>query len=150
MVEEDTVPPDGVFEKMLYVTEGISFVDYGVEGWSCSARDKTNTVLWCGMGCTMIKKEVFLKLEKPWFRSDKQLRLSDNTWIDVPPDKTYGGQDIWFCTKAREAGFSIKQVDGECKHLRLEALGMPGINNGVHTIGSKKTIETQQIINLSS
>jgi len=58
----------------------------------------------------------------------------------------YGGQDIYFCIKAREAGFKIKQVDGECKHLKVEELGRPEINKGLHTIIQKETIKKHTIL----
>mgnify|MGYP001595506588 CR=1 FL=1 len=116
MVEEDTVPPARTFEKLLQSDGDIVAIDYGVSGWSCIAKDKTGDILWCGLGCTLVKREVFEKLEKPWFRTDKTLRLNDWQWIDNPAK--YGSLDIWFCTKAREAGFKIKQLKGEYKHLQ--------------------------------
>src|SRR3990167_8392426 len=120
MVEEDTVPSAGALEKLLQSNEDIIAIDYGVAGWSCIAKDKTGGILWCGLGCTLIKRAVFEALEKPWFRTDKSLRLNDWQWIDNPAK--YGTLDIWFCTKAKEAGFKIKQVKGECKHFQFDEL----------------------------
>lgn len=151
-VEEDTVMPQGGLEKMLAVNSDIVCIDYAVEGWSCTAQDKeTHELLWCGLGCTLVKKEVFDAIEKPYFRTDKALRLNDwpihkDDWIDVPQEKRYGGQDIWFCRQAIKKGFHIVQVEGECKHLRIESLGVRDINNGLHTIVEKKKIEKQQYI----
>ena len=148
-VEEDTVmphPQEGIL-KMLESKADIACIDYGVAGYSCVAHDdKTNEILWCGFGCTLVKKEVFDKVEKPWFRTDKSLRLNDWTWIDNPAK--YGGQDIWFCTKAREAGFTITQIEGECKHLRLDGLGTPETNKGLHAISEKQKIQTVQMIDV--
>lgn len=147
--EEDTVMPDGGFGELLKAGADIACIDYGVAGWSCITRDKnTNEILWCGLGCTLIKREVFEKLEKPYFKSDKQLLLNfwpEIRWIDAPRN-AYGGQDIYFCIKAREKGFTIKQVEGECKHLKLLGLGRPGINNGLHTIGQKPMINKHNTI----
>jgi hypothetical protein len=143
-IEEDTIPPLEALTKLFYATEDIAFVDYSVNGWSCSAQNSESDILWAGLGCTMIKRQVFSKVAKPWFRTDKTLRFNDWTWIDNP--SKYGGQDIWFFTKAREAGFKIKQIEGECVHLKLNSLGTKETNRGLHDITVREKIEKQQII----
>ena len=143
-IEEDVVPTIEQVKEMVNRNVDICFVDYGVNGWSCSARDGKGEILWCGFGCTMIKRCVFEKLVRPYFRTDKSLRLNDNKWIDTP--MKYGGHDIWFFTKAREAGFQITQVGGEAIHLKLEALGTSEVNHGLHFISKKPKIEKYQII----
>jgi len=144
-LEEDVVMPEGILTKMFLKEEDIICLDYGVEGWSCVTRDSTGKILWCGLGCTLVKREVFDKLETPFFRSDIELRLNDWQWINSPPDK-YGGQDIYFCCKAREAGFKIGQIEGEARHLKLEQLGQSGINNGLHKIGEKPKVTKNQVL----
>lgn len=145
-IEEDVVVPEGSFKRLFNQTEPISFIDYGVNGWSCSAKNEDGEIVWCGFGCTMVRREVFEKLNRPYFRTDKALRLNDGAWIDTNPDKVYGQQDIWFCVKAREAGFKIKQVEGECKHLKLDQLGQPEVNKGLHTISEKPRINKYQSV----
>lgn len=145
-VEEDTVLPEHAFVNMVKANADIACIDYGVSGWSCITRRKTTTeILWCGLGCTLVRREVFDKLDKPFFRTDLALRLNDwetneKDWQEVPKEKQYGGQDIYFCCKAREKGFSIVQVDGECKHLKLKSIGQAGINSGLHVIEAKEKI----------
>lgn len=143
-IEEDNVPTFEQVKSMVNYDRDISFVDYGVAGWSCSARKSDTEILWCGLGATMVKRKVFEKLERPFFRTDKSLRINDMTWTDIP--MKYGGHDIWFFTKARESGFKITQVVGEARHLKLEALGTPEINHGLHKIGEKPKISRKQII----
>lgn len=144
-IEEDTVPPEGALERLLAANSDIACIDYGVNGWSCVAREKTtNEVLWCGLGCTLVKRTVFDKLEKPWFRTDKSLRLNDWQWVENP--YKYGGLDIWFCTQAKNTGFSITQVGGECKHLRLDELGKAETNGGLHRISEKEKITKANIV----
>ena len=145
-VEEDTVPPPDALERLIEADADIAFIDYGVSGWSCSARDKEGNILWCGLGCTLVKRSVFDKVPYPWFRDDQMLRLNDWKWIDTNPEKVYGGHDIWFCTQALENGCEIKQVEGECKHLKLEELGQPEVNKGLHKISTKLKIVRYQII----
>lgn len=148
-VEEDTVMPDGGFERLLAANADIACIDYAVAGYSCITRDKnTNEVLWCGLGCTLVKREVFDTLEKPYFRSDKALLLNDwpnITWID-PGAQAYGGQDIYFCMTAREKGFKIEQVEGEAEHLKLNNLGRSEVNKGLHVISRKEKISKHQTL----
>lgn len=45
-----------------------------------------------GFGCVLIKREVFEEIERPWFEYDSKIDM---------------GEDINFCMKAKEVGFSI-------------------------------------------
>lgn len=148
-IEEDTVMPDNGFTDMMLLDSDIACIDYGVAGWSTITKDRqTGEILWCALGCTLVKRHVFEALEKPYFRSDKQLLLNfwpEIRWIDAPKD-AYGGQDIWFCIHAREKGFKIAQAQGECRHLKLEALGKPEVNYGLHTVVQKPVISNHQTL----
>ena len=150
-IEEDTVPPTGVLEKLLVSDADVACVDYGVSGWGCVTRDSLGEILWCGLGCTLVKKEVFNGWEPPYFRVDKTLRLNDWTWQDLPEDyiknKNYGGLDIWFFTQVRKRGFKINQIKGECDHLQLLELGKSGMNMGLHKIDKRPMIVNNQVLN---
>ena len=68
--------------------------------------------IWAvGMGCMMVKREVFEALPKPWFGHEYN-PLLDN----------YGGEDIYFCNQAQSHGFDI-WVDAEIQlaHLGIKA-----------------------------
>ena len=148
-VEEDVVIPGDALKRLLAAVKkyhaDIYCIDYAVGGWSCVAREKSlNEILWCGLGCTLVKRVVFECLSRPWFRTDKSLRLNDWQWTDNPAK--YGGQDIWFSRQAIDKGFTICQVDGECRHLKLDELGKPEINKGLHTISEKPVLTKNQLI----
>ena len=59
---------------------------------------------YIGMGVMMVKREVFEKVEAPWF---------------AIPYSTVGnhyiGEDVFFCSKAREAGYEVL-VDHDLSH----------------------------------
>ena len=59
---------------------------------------------YVGMGVLMVKREVFEKMEQPWFA------IPYSTKGDH-----YIGEDVFFCTKAREAGFEVL-VDHDLSH----------------------------------
>lgn len=150
IVEEDVVIPAGALEKMLAANAAIACIDYGVSGWSCITRDQTGEILWCGLGCTLIHKSVFEALEKPYFRADMVLKLPEYQWQKLPKEyvekRNYGSLDIWFCAQAKALGFEIKQVPGECRHLKLDELGKKERNYGVHLISEKPRISQYQMI----
>lgn len=149
-IEEDTVPPTRALEHLLQANGNIACIDYGVSSWGCVTRNPQGEILWCGLGCTLIERKVFEALEYPYFRTDKTLRLNDWTWVTLPEfyqkTRNYGSLDIWFCCSAREKGFSIVQVDGECDHLELVELGKRGSNNGLHVIKSRLKIANKQVL----
>jgi len=146
-VEEDVVMPELALAQMMREDQPIVCIDYSVAGYGCVCTEKkTQEVLWCGLGCTLIKREVFLALEKPYFRTDIALRLNDWSWQSTNPDKVYGGQDIYFFCMARDKGYTIAVLPGECRHLRLRELGKREINNGLHQIEDKEPITKQNII----
>jgi hypothetical protein len=139
-LEEDVVMPEGSLEKMIGKGDIVA-LDYGVQGYSCITTFQGEN-MWCGLGCTLVKREVFEKLEYPYFRSDKALLLNDwpeIKWIEAG-EQAYGGHDIYFGIKAREKGFKIIKAEGEARHLKLESLGRPEINKGLHQIIDKPKI----------
>lgn len=149
-LEEDVVIPARAIEKMLTVQADIVCTDYAVSGWSCITKDKAGEILWCGLGATLIHRRVFEALEKPYFRTDMVLDLPDFKWRKLPEEyvrtRNYGSLDIWFFTKAREKGFKIVQVEGECEHLKLVELGKKETNHGLHQIEQKPRISQHQIL----
>lgn len=133
MVEDDTVIPDGALEKMIEMNCAMVCVDYPViNGWS-TIKKKDGEILHCGLGCTLIKRSVFEKLEEPWFITDKSLDADTGEIKDIP--MKYGGHDIFFGIKLREAGYKINQLEGfECEHLRCSDLNRREYNNGTYQI----------------
>ncbi len=135
-VEEDMVLPEGAVERM-YGQGDIVALDYPVDSGHGTVQRKGGEIIFCGLGCTMIRREVFERMEKPWFETTRSLRIiSENpfeyeVW-NVP--YKYGGQDMLFCHKARELGFAIQAVEGEAKHLRLRQLDERKYNQGTQVI----------------
>ncbi len=156
-IEEDTVPPKGALNNLLQADSDIACIDYGVSGWGCVTRSPKGEILWCGLGCTLVKRGVFEKMTYPYFRADMTLILDTTEgevpiikeWRQLPEEylkKQYGSLDIWFCDQARKLGFTITQVKGECEHLELVSLGQRETNNGLHQIQARQKITKNQIV----
>jgi glycosyltransferase involved in cell wall biosynthesis len=61
----------------------------------------------CGMGCALIKSEVFRKLEYPHFVYKSALTMEGTV-----------SEDVYFCIKAREAGFTVwADTSIKCDHI---------------------------------
>jgi len=137
-VEEDMLVPDRTLESLLALEKPISAVDYPVgEGrYSCIAR-KGDEILWCGLGCTLIHRNVFDKIGKPWFETDKTVRITNEDPFEYVIDENipykYGGHDILFGIKVREKGVEISQLDGiTAGHIKPVKTGKDGFNDGTH------------------
>lgn len=140
MVEEDNVIPDGYLGRMVEemdkgVYEVIA-VDYPVGEKRYSTIKKENgKILWCGFGCTLIKRAVFERLSYPWFETGRSLRIyPDGKRELVNVSNKYGGHDILFGLKLQEIGGTIGQLEGQVDHLRLVEEGRKGYNDGFHHI----------------
>ncbi len=67
-----------------------------------------------GMGATLIRREVFESINKPWFAYEVYERTGEMSVTE----------DVTFCRKAREAGFRIAcDTRITCGHLRWETVG---------------------------
>lgn len=130
-VEEDIVPPSGALQSLYKLNTDIAFVDYPLVKFPAEHCFKViqGKLVWVGLGCTLVKRQVFTEMELPWFdcgynlvaifegSSHKSYRL------DLQPksrekNKNYGGQDIYFCAKAFFSGYTIDIVPKvQCEHL---------------------------------
>ena len=124
-IDSDTIPPADVLERLLAhdkdIISGLTpIVHYDRENQAWGTLDncfthedkdkdgqtrthavKRNTGLhkiWrCGTSCLLIKREVFEKLQKPYFKFE----------FDEELTKPVRSEDLYFCDKAKEAGFEI-------------------------------------------
>ena len=142
-VEEDVVVPDETLKKALALKKEVVYVDYpvGQKNYSC-VRRVGDQILWGGLGCTLIERGVFEKVKEPWFYTEKSLDLDLNV-TDAP--YKYGGHDIWFGIKCRDAGVGKAVLEGvTCTHLRVPA--MDGIRRE-DNIGFYEVVENSCIDN---
>jgi hypothetical protein len=109
--------------------------------------NEAQEILWCGFGATAIKREVFEKLDKPYFRSDVRYKIvkkqvpwgkaiTDFQEIETRSDNQYGGHDVDFYTRVRKLGYKIENLSQfKAHHFKLVSLGEAYNNKGCHVIG---------------
>lgn len=144
-VEEDVVIPANALSLLRSLDVDVAAINYRnkIEP-SCISEQRLKGAkdpLWVSLGCTLIRRKVFERLPAPWFVIGKAVAIKHpgrkTRLVDSSPDRTYGNHDQVFCYLAKQAGFSIGSVDGIlCRHLRLDRLGNPGTNKGLHKISS--------------
>ena len=68
IIEEDVAIPHGGLQSLLQADYDITAIDYPLSnGYGCVAWYKGKP-MWCGTGCTLIKRRVFEEMLFPWFR----------------------------------------------------------------------------------
>ncbi len=147
-VEDDNILPAAALTELVRTLDanpkaGVAAVDYpvGTRGvrWDSIYREN-GEVLFSGLGITLIRREVFETLDRPWFdlsrwygrvcnvcglvrQTDRQRMMpslqpcrcpagtpSTLDLIDMEFPKGTGGVDVSFSIRVRKAGFTIEQV----------------------------------------
>lgn len=81
--------------RFLPLTTTVKFLGENKELVKKEMPKETFEVYAVGMGCTLIKMSILEKLNKPYFLIKRSMADIEFT------------EDVYFCEKAREAGFSI-------------------------------------------
>lgn len=143
-IEEDTVPPKNFIQSMLDVLNTNSLcsavaIEYPLlGGWSSIVHLKdTGDILYCGMGCTLMRADTFKSLTKPYFRSDLAFYLNENLWKRVNAQQQYGLYDVLLFSRLRKLGFQICQIPGICEHLMVDIPAKTQENGSTITIKNK-------------
>lgn len=74
----------------------VAFIDFENPPTRLNKTRGLHEVYAVGMGCMLVKTDVYKKLPKPWFNHQY------NEDID-----NFAGEDIWFCKLARDNGYKV-------------------------------------------
>lgn len=120
MVDSDVVVPDGLLDALLNPVADVVLAPYprkntkrgrselflaGADGWADDANIPIPAlratggripVKGGGLGCALIRTDVFRRIERPWFEFHQN---ADGSWLS---------EDFWFCNRVREAGLEIQ------------------------------------------
>lgn len=112
----------GLYLMRNYPHKPIAFDTYDDAGrcHHLDIQNKSGLIEVCatGLGCLLIKTDVFRQLEKPWIRMGE---LESDTWCD----------DLGFYKRAREAGYTGWLDTDVCVGHILSAILKPVFANGV-------------------
>lgn len=126
MIDDDTIPPDNAIERLLNldldVVSGLTPIIDGKEGkiTKYNAVDVTDKQIapktglhrsrGVGASCLLVKREVFEKIKRPWFRF---------IYKDDKGNDCFVSEDIYFISLLLQAGIT-PMVDSEvvCQHFK--------------------------------
>ena len=139
-LEEDMLLPDDTIAKMVFMDCDVVSVDYADRrtGLPFMKKDHLGNVVYTGVGCMLVKREVFENLRPPYFRESLFEQQNDGTLLERPisrPRASYGTQDVYFCNSLTKAGFTIDILEeANIGHLQIEEWGADKTNKGSHKI----------------
>lgn len=149
LVEEDVEVPYRALSHLLAADADIAAIDYPFpNGYGCVAWYEGKP-MWTGTGCTLIKREVFERMTRPWFRTDIHYIIDDRGGFHehLATVPGYGGHDIRFGLMANSMGMSIKVVPSmTAKHWKMVKEGKPGDNTGKHEMRALDWIQHTNIL----
>lgn len=139
LIDDDVVMPEGGLKAMLELDTDIAVVDYPMhytgdkwgemgtatfDDWLPGESTEGKPLAWGGLGCTLVRREVFEKLERPWFSTMQKTFTRDDTGhMTLNEGETAlggGGEDVYFMLKAKDAGFKVELVRGvTAGHARI-------------------------------
>lgn len=125
LLEDDHLLPAGVLRALLSADAPIAAAQYLLRNGRPSVlRDAHGEVVLTGLGCTLVRREVFERLPDPPFQVGNRLQWEGGGWRDTGQPEYAGGQDIFFCNVARAAGIPITVLDGwQVGHLEAVRTG---------------------------
>jgi hypothetical protein len=136
-VEEDIVLPRFLFQHFNH--SPVQAVNYRLPGnQECVRKDRLGNVIFCGLGCTLVHKNVFVSIPRPWFQTSTQFSEEDGKLYPSYQGKvSYGGHDVFFCHALQTQKIQIREVPRlRAEHLRVSKLGAELSNIGYHEIRS--------------
>lgn len=143
-IEEDMYVPTDAFVELAsspFQMVTLQYNDKNGRPHGIIEFDSTGSVVWCGLGATVITRHVFELVGQPYFFTErrwKNIRQNGQTTyerVSLPSPYGYGGLDVDFCFRAREKGVRIEWLPNyRAQHFQLTAMGEPYTNNGIHQI----------------
>lgn len=141
IVEEDMLLPGLVLDRLFEAEADIALCDYPDKKTGKKfSQFSSDGFEYSGIGCCLIKAEVFKKMEYPYFRK-ALYNLVDDKPVFVKfrePGDGYGGHDVHFYQEAKRLGFSIEMINEDrVGHMYLEQRGDDQSDFGSHRISIK-------------
>jgi hypothetical protein len=129
MDDDQTIPESGINEMLLTLNDGYDVAVIDAPSKETGAPNvfyhPNGELAWTGFSCAMFRKEVFEKIESPWFEDwytyDVKTEKGKYVFTKVEkykPDNV--GEDANFYFKCLENDIKIKIIEGiKCDHINL-------------------------------
>ena len=139
-VEDDMKMPADTLKTMLEMNVAVVTANYPTTSKGDSAiLTIKNRIVYAGTGCTLVKREVFNELQKPYFRTDiAWIPKNKGTYIKFKATKKnndgYGLHDVNFFMNLYKLNIPVHKIKKTLGQRKLVALGKPSTNDGAHQI----------------
>lgn len=144
-VEDDMILLDNLLLALLQEDADVITCDYPADrnGRGVVFKAKDGQIVFGGLGCTLVKREIMDKMKPPYFRTDIKWRptnlgsavmfMASNPTSKADPEE-YGKQDVNFFMKLHKVNAKISLYPITIGQRKLIKLGKAGTNNGAHQI----------------
>lgn len=135
LLDDDVILPEGGLKEMLSINADVVVMNYPVQGKldgksvGTVVHDKDKSIVIAGLGATLVKREVFEKIESPWFiLTQYRIRRSDDGHVGFYAGQADGtpsgsaGEDSYFYLQVRKHNFKTKETKKVATHARLDRL----------------------------
>jgi len=153
-VEDDMILPSHTLSSMLAKDLACVTVNYPTtERQDAAVLTIKNRVVYAGTGCTLVKREVFKELKKPYFRDDivwqpRNLGNCIRFTGKKRSDKGYGLHDVNFFINLYRLDIPVHKLDFTVGQRKLIALGKAGTNKGAHKIAEWRKVKKDRYFTL--
>lgn len=142
LVEDDMILAPDTLKQMLDMDVAVVTVNYPTSSKQDAAvLTIKNRIIYGGTGCTLVKREVFDELKKPYFRDDivwipKNMGDCIKFTAQKKTDNNhgYGLHDVNFYMNLYRLEIPVHKLDITAGQRKLLALGKSGSNDGAHQI----------------
>lgn len=135
LMDDDVILPEGGLKEMLKLKTDVAVMNYPintkVDGKFVGTvvHDKDGSVGYAGLGATLVKREVFEKIEAPWFVLT-QYRVNRGSKGELgfyagqknDQQELSAGEDAHFYLHVRKHGFTVKETKKTAAHARLDQM----------------------------
>lgn len=131
LAEDDNQYPPGILKELLEADADVAVADYPVRKSHHSVTYMHGDLQYAGLGCVLVKAEVFEKLEKPYFRTDTEYVMSDEGLMPTPARMgNHGLSDVdWWQRVLQIPYIDVKVIDMTAGHYWLEKPKLPKFGN---------------------
>jgi hypothetical protein len=123
MLDDDQTMPEEGLTRMCAIDADIVVIDTPPHDSDIPNvyYNDDGSIAWCTIACSLIRADVFSKIDKPWFASGYDFVRDGKRIVRLDKSKDNNvGEDIYFVRKCIDAGLTIEIVaDIRCKHFKL-------------------------------
>ena len=149
LLDDDVILPKGALKELINLKADVAVMDYPMHSKrsgkfvGTAVTDKDKSIAWAGLGSTLVKREVFEKIDQPWFIfTNHKIRRDDDGRIgfyagQVDQEIRFsGGEDVHFFLQCRKHNIDVRQTKTHSVHAHLESFVSP-IQNGRYQLSHK-------------